>query len=103
MYLRGTPPQVVIDINKARLKGKDKGASSARRALTSSDSASHARVEPVRRASSSWRRAIRSSAIDSLLVLRIDALGDEPAFAAALSDAANAMRARQERRRDGGA
>ena len=32
------------------------------------------------------------SAIDSLLVLRIDALTDEPRFAAALGDAADAMR-----------
>ena len=32
------------------------------------------------------------AAIDSLLVLRIEALTDAPAFADALSDAANAMR-----------
>jgi hypothetical protein len=30
--------------------------------------------------------------LDSLLILRIDALTDAPAFAAALGDAANAMR-----------
>jgi hypothetical protein len=32
------------------------------------------------------------AAIDSLLLLRIDALSDEPSFASALSDAADAMR-----------
>ena len=91
LYLRGAPPQVVIDISKSRLKGKDKGASSTRRALTSSDSASHARVGRFAAIIELAARDPRS-AIDSLLVLRIDALGDEPAFAAALSDAANAMR-----------
>ncbi len=91
LYLRGAPPQVVIDVSKSRLKGKDKGTSSARRALTSSDSASHARVSRFAAIIELVARDPRS-AIDSLLVLRIDALGDEPAFAAALSDAANAMR-----------
>jgi hypothetical protein len=91
LYLRGAAPQVVIDVSKSRLKGKDKGASSARRALTSSDSASHARVGRFAAIIELAARDPRS-AIDSLLVLRIDALGDEPAFAAALSDAANAMR-----------
>jgi hypothetical protein len=91
LYLRGTPPAVVIDISKARLKGKDKGASSTRRALTSSDSASRTRVARFAEIVELAARDPRS-AIDSLLVLRIDALGDEPAFATALSDAANAMR-----------
>ena len=45
LYLRGAPPRVVIDINKARLKGKDKGSSSARRSLTASDSAVRARTD----------------------------------------------------------
>jgi len=91
LYLRGTAPAVVIDVNKSRLTGKDKGASSARRTLTSSDSVSHARVSRFAAIIELVARDPRS-AIDSLLVLRIDALGDEPAFAAALSDAANAMR-----------
>ena len=91
LYLRGAPPQVVIDIEKSRLKGKDKGASSNRRALTASDSAARARLG---RFSAVVELAARDSraAIDSLLVLRIDALSEQPLFAAALSDAASAMR-----------
>jgi hypothetical protein len=91
LYLRGAPPPVVIDVNKSRLKGKDKGSSSARRALTAADSATRSRLD---RFAAVVELASHDgpSAIDSLLVLRIDALGDEPAFAAALSDAANAMR-----------
>jgi hypothetical protein len=91
VYLRGAPPAVVIDVSKARLKGKDKGATSTRRPLTPADSAARSRlirfatiVELIQRD--------RRAAIDSLLVLRIDALADEPSFASALSDAADAMR-----------
>ena len=91
LYLRGAPPQVVIDVNKSRLKGKDKGSSSTRRALTAADSATRSRLD---RFSAVVELASRDprSAIDSLLVLRIDVLGDEPTFAQALGDAADAMR-----------
>jgi hypothetical protein len=91
VYLRGAPPRVVIDINAARLKGKDKGSTSVRRALASLDSISRARENRLTRIIElSANNA--PAAMDSLLLLRIDALGDEPAFAAALSDAIAAMR-----------
>jgi hypothetical protein len=91
LYLRGAPPRVVIDINKARLKGKDKGSSSTRRSLAASDSV-------VRERTDRFTRIVElaatnpAAATDSLLVLRIDALGEAPTFAAALSAAATAMR-----------
>jgi hypothetical protein len=91
LYLRGTPPRVVIDISKARLKGKDKGAPSTRRRLTSLDSAARARAERFARIVELSARDA-NAAVDSLLLLRIDALGDAPSFAAALSDAIGAMR-----------
>ena len=92
LYLRGAPLPVVIDIDKARLKGKDKGSSSARRSLTVSDSAATARAArfaKIVELSSRDPRAV----VDSLLLLRIDALTDAPTFAAALSDAVAALRA----------
>jgi len=92
LYLRGATPTVVIDIDKARLKGTDKGASSTRRAATSPDTAAIARADRFTRVVELAARHPRS-AIDSLLVLRIDALADAPAFAAALGDAVTAMRA----------
>jgi hypothetical protein len=92
LYLRGAPPPVIIDIDKARLKGKDKGASSVRRPLTVPDSAANARAERFARLVELARRDPRV-AVDSLLLLRIDALTDAPTFAAALSDAVAAMRA----------
>jgi hypothetical protein len=91
VYLRGRPPQVVVDVGRARLQGKDKGNSSARRPLSRADSSLHARAERFSNIIELTSRAPQA-AIDSILVLRIEALPDAPAFAAALSDAANAMR-----------
>jgi hypothetical protein len=91
LYLRGAPPAVVIDVSKARLKGKDKGSNSERRALSPADSAAHGRLLRFANIVDLIQRDQRA-AIDSLLVLRIDALADEPSFASALSDAADAMR-----------
>ncbi len=85
LYLRGKPPTVIIDIAKVRLAGKDTGVTNLRRARE---------ALPPREA----RRAVRlvaaaqlvvsdaSAARDSLAVLRVDALGDSPAFAAAVGD-----------------
>jgi hypothetical protein len=91
MYLRGRSPQVVVDVARARLQGKDKGASCTRRALTAGDSITRARAERFLSIVDLAGRAPQA-AIDSLLVLRIEALTDAPAFAAALGDATNAMR-----------
>jgi hypothetical protein len=91
LYLRGAPPAVVIDVSKARLKGKDKGSSSVRRPLSPADSAAHSRLLRFANVIELVQRDQRA-AIDSLLILRIDALSDEPRFASALSDAADAMR-----------
>jgi hypothetical protein len=90
VYLRGRPPQVVVDVNKARLQGKDKGASSSRQA-NSADSTTLRRIERFTNIVELANRNA-SAAIDSLLVLRIDALADAPQFAAAIADATNAMR-----------
>jgi len=91
LYLRGQPPAVVVDLNKVRLTGKDKGKPSARRPLSASDSANQARAD---RFVSIAELATRTpaAAADSLLLLRIDVLPDNPPLAAALSDAANALR-----------
>jgi hypothetical protein len=92
LYLRGASAPVVIDIEKARLKGKDKGSSSMRRPLTASDTADNARADRYARIVELAGRDPRAAA-DSLMLLRLDALADAPAFAAALGDAVQAMRA----------
>jgi hypothetical protein len=91
LYLRGRPPQVVIDIDKARLKGKDKGSSATRLPLPAVDSATRAlEARLVRAVELTPRNA--AAAIDSLTLLRIEALADNPGFAATLLPAIDAMR-----------
>jgi hypothetical protein len=91
IYLRGRPSAVVVDVVKARLAGKDKGASTVREP--------RAPVDPVpRRRAASFAHATAllsrdaSAAADTLLVMRVDALESAPALAAALDDASRAIR-----------
>lgn len=91
LYLRGRPPQVVIDVAKIRLTGKDKGAPSLRSPHASVDSSRVALDARLLRAAELNTRST-AALLDSLLVLRIDALPVAPAFATALSDAVAAVR-----------
>ena len=91
VYLRGAPPSVVIDLARVRLAGSLPDASPSVRPPLAADSA----------ARTLDRRFIRivelaagntGAGVDSLLVLRIDALASNPSFAAAIADAADALR-----------
>lgn len=93
IYLRGRPSAVIVDVAKARLSGKDKGVASIREPRSV--------VDPVvRRRSATFERVTAliarnpDAAADSLLVMRVDALGDSPALALALDDAARVLRRR---------
>ena len=91
LYLRGMPPRIVVDIQRVRLSGKEKGASSVRAPRASADSA---RVGW----SAQFRGAIEliekqpARAITELSLLRVEALQTAPEFAAALGEAIDAMR-----------
>jgi hypothetical protein len=91
IYLRGRPPQVVLDLSKVRLKGKDKGSPSTRLPVAPIDAAQHALGERFLRIVDLAERNAGAAA-DSLLVLRIDALSRNADLAAALGDAASAIR-----------
>ena len=84
---------MIVDVAKARLAGKDKGASSVREVRPSSDPV-------VRRRSATFERVTSllatnpDAAADSLLIMRVDALSDAPALAVALDEAARALRKR---------
>ena len=93
IYLRGRPSAVIVDVAKARLSGKDKGVASIRERREA--------VDPlVRRRSATFERVTAliarspDAAADSLLVMRVNALGDSPALALALDDAARVLRRR---------
>ena len=102
IYLRGRAPKVVIDEARVRLAGKRDDMAPASRSPRASGLrevlARRARfaaaVELLRaddtKSADATDRA--GAAIDSLLVLRIDLLGEAPGAAAALGDAIDALR-----------
>jgi hypothetical protein len=91
IYLRGRPSAVIVDIAKARLAGKDKGIPTVREPRLVIDPVARRRGETFARATALLSRD-PSAAADSLLVMRVGALGDAPALAAALDDAARVVR-----------
>lgn len=90
VYLRGTPPAAVVDLEKIRLVGTDSAKFEARRALS-------ALAPTERRLSERVLRALAlvvardSSALDSLRLVRLDALSAAPPLAAAVGEAIDAM------------
>ena len=96
IYLRGRPPKVIVDLAKVRLAGKiDSVAAAPRSPIPPSDDA-------VGRRAARFDAALRllpnapDAAVDSLLMLRIDALERAPALAAALGQAIDALRAERD-------
>ena len=90
VYLRGRPPASVIDLARVRLTGDLAGAAPA--------GTSAAGLNPSEREAllARYSRAIAllpgDAAVDSLQLLRIDALAAEPRFAAALGEAVTVLR-----------
>jgi hypothetical protein len=83
LYLRGRPPQVIVDLAKVRLTGRDTGQSASRSAIVRRPLAMAARDARLIRAAQLATRDV-AAARDSLLLLRVEALADAPAFAAAV-------------------
>jgi hypothetical protein len=92
LYLRGTPPKIIVDLNRVRLTGKEKGNSNVRSPRSFADSA---RVRFSARFETALDQLARnpSSAMSNLALLRVDALSTLPDFAAALGEAFDAIRA----------
>ena len=95
IYLRGRPPAIVVDISRVRLQGKDAGTPAARRPRPAIADASRARIARFASAVAALGHQPQA-AIDSLLLLRVDALDDSPPLAAALATAIDALRSGRE-------
>ncbi len=91
IYLRGKPSAEIVDVGRARLAGKDKGRSAELEAIPPADVVARRRGESFARATA-LLASDPAAAADTLLVLRVGALGDAPALATALDDAARAAR-----------
>jgi hypothetical protein len=92
VYLRGRPPAVVVDVARVRLQGTDKGAPNVRLPRAAGD-------DPADRLGARLTRTLEqlaaspAAAVDSLTLLRVDALADAPRLAAALGEAVELLRA----------
>ncbi|HEX5831187.1 MAG TPA: DUF4175 family protein, partial [Gemmatimonadaceae bacterium] len=92
IYLRGRPPVVVVDVAKARLQGRDSAsAPAARTPRTPEDPAAAARAARLDAALVVLQRDA-AAAVDSLMLLRVDALGAAPSLAAALGELVERVR-----------
>lgn len=92
LYLRGRPPRVIVNIEKVRLVGKDKGASNTVAPRSRADTA----AEQQRRSFDHALDLARSDPAafsDELIRLRAEAASTNAALSAALGDAADAIRA----------
>ena len=92
LYLRSRPPRAVVDVERARLQGKEKGTPAAREPRSPATGvARDALARFARLVSLSAQDP--AAAADSLLLLRIDLLGSIPARGAtAAAAAADALR-----------
>ncbi|HJU65836.1 MAG TPA: hypothetical protein VJ596_09175, partial [Gemmatimonadaceae bacterium] len=96
IYLRGRPPAVTVDVERARLAGNIDSARAAprgrRRALEDAALRNARRLDRVFLLLGNDPGA----AIDSLMVIRVDLLDTAPAAAAALGDAVDRLRTGRE-------
>jgi len=92
LYLRGAPPKIVVNIERVRMTGKDKGSSSVRTPRSFADSA---RVDLSRRfyAMVDLLEKDPARALTELALMRVQALQMIPGFAAALGEVSDAIRA----------
>ncbi len=91
LYLRGRPPTVVVDLAAARLAGDRSRARSGGREPRGALGWHRARL--AARLDAALSAASGSALVDSLLLLRLDALDRWPGFAAALGRAVADLRA----------
>jgi hypothetical protein len=92
LYLRGSPPRIIVNLERVRLTGKEKGSSSTRTPRSFADSA---RVRLSARFSAALELIEKqpARAMSELALMRVEALSSVPAFAAALGQATDAIRA----------
>jgi hypothetical protein len=92
LYLRGTPPKVIVDLKRVRLAGEEKGSSSTRTPRSFADS-TRVRLSARFNAALELIEKDPARALTELALIRVDALSSLPIFAAALGEASDAIRA----------
>jgi len=92
LYLRGVPPKIIVNLDRVRLTGKEKGSPSTRSPRSFADSV---RVLLSARFNATLDLIEKqpARATTELALMRVDALTALPDFAAALGEATDAIRA----------
>lgn len=92
LYLRGMPPRIIVNLERVRLTGKEKGSPNTRTPRSFADSA---RVRLSARFGAALELVEKqpARAMSELALMRVEALQSLPELAAALGQATDAMRA----------
>ncbi len=91
LYLRGTPPKVIVDLARVRMTGKEKGSANTRTPRTPADSA-RAQLEQRFSTVIELFQGNSPNAIRELTILQVEGLSTSPAFASAVGEAIDAFR-----------
>jgi hypothetical protein len=92
LYLRGTPPKIIVDLKRVRLAGKEKGSPNTRTPRSFADS-TRVRLSARFGAVLDLIEKQPGRATTELSLMRVDALSSLPDFAAALGETTDAIRA----------
>jgi hypothetical protein len=95
LYLRGMPPRIVVDLQRVRLTGKEKGSANVRTPRPFADSV-RVRLSERFNAALDLIEKQPARAVTELALMRVDALTTAPDFAAALAQATDAIRSRRD-------
>jgi hypothetical protein len=91
IYLRGRPPTVIVDLDRVRLQGTARGTGTSRQPHEAPARALQAMVRRLESALA-FARQDANTASDTLLMLRLELVGDNAPAAEALLDAATSLR-----------
>lgn len=93
LYLRGRPPRIVVNIEKVRLTGKEKGTSNGIATPRTRADTALARLDAALDSALTLAHSSPAHFADALIRLRVQAAPINTAFAAALGNAVDAFRA----------
>lgn len=96
LYLRGRPPRVVVNVEKVRLSGKDKGAGNSVAGQRMRADTVALRLNQSLDAALVVAKSDPQRFIDSLIRLRAEATTLNPAFATAVGEAVDVLRANKD-------
>ena len=92
LYLRGRPPMIVLDIERIRLQGKKEGIDPLGRSARPNALSAQLQRQARFHAAVALLTTQPAAAIDSLILVRVDALAEQPRLAATLERAIDDLR-----------